>query len=1033
MKGLIKTNSFIFMAYLLSAELGSLLAFSSDGISGVWPAAGVALAGVLLYGYGVVVAIFFASLLFSMGIGRHWDAALLMALGAGLQALVAGYLLQRLAGFPNPLRRLAEVLRFLFWGGLVGSLISASCGVFILWFSGHLSDEQLLFSWTTWWVGDAIGVLFITPILWAWLSPSEQKWRQRRWPLTLSLSLVLMLLVGCIGTIRYWEDLRISDQFGHEGLELHRQLIDLRDEQVSVLYSLSSFFKASQEVSRESFRIYAGPLLAQAPELQALSWSPLVAESGRVQFEAKMQQQGFAGYQITERGPQGAVRVAARRDDYAPVAFIEPMSVNQQALGYDLSSSPVHQRVLALAQKTGKISAGTVVTLAEGERAGLVLSLPVEIQGMADPEVGRQEGFVVSVLRLGYALEQILDARTIPGISYRLLDVTDPEQGVMIRASGSAPQFKYQPYQGLAQQVVNPVLDQRFEIEFAGRTWILERVADGHYQAAKRQALGWILLFSGLAVAVLVGLSVILMIGRYEQLRLLLADEAAVIRQREDRSSQAQFVLDHMAMGVYLIDKQGRFVYVNQAACVALGYSVEEMLGMSLGDIDPGVVEEQLPVYWGRLKQETVLQFQTTHLSKHRHPLKVDVVTNYVESSGGGFNLAFIRDTGQRNAHESQLRTLSAAIEQIPVSVLITDLDGTIEYVNSALLRTTGYALEEVLGQNPRLFRSHQASTSIFASMWRVLESGGVWYGELCNRCKDGSHIWESVSITPILDDSGVPSHYLAVKENITVSRGLKERLSQSEKSLNRVQSLGHVGSWALDFTTSRLSWSDETCRIFGLAAGSALDYQQYLGFVHPHDQERLDEAWLSALEGDAYDIEHRIVVNKTIKSIRQRATFEFDAQGKVLRGIGTIQDVTELARVSARLTESENRNQSLVESLSLGVLLRDASGRIEMFNPAATQILGGALQVMQQQGPGQGGVCFYAENAEPLPANQYPSVITLTRGEPRRNQVVGMDRLEGGRIWLSVNTEPLCHDDQRLPYAVIISFADITSSRSMV
>ncbi|MFT6913848.1 MAG: PAS domain S-box-containing protein [Motiliproteus sp.] len=1027
MKGLIKTNSFIFITYLLSAGLGSLLAFSSEQVFAVWPAAGVALAGVLLYGYGAAVAIFMARVLFDVSMGVHWDVALLLGLSATLQAVAGAYLLRQLAGFPNPLLRLAEVLSFLFWGCLVGTLISASWGIATLWFAGHISTEQLLFSWTTWWAGDAIGVLFITPILLAWLSPAVREWRQRRWPLTLSLSLVLLVLVGCVGAIRYWEGLRINDQFAHEGEVQQRQLTDLRDEQVSVLRSLSSLFKASLEVSRDSFRVYVGPLLAQHPELQALSWSPLVTESGRVQFETRMQQQGFAGYQITERGKQGAVRIAARRAEYAPVAFIEPMSNNLRALGYDLCSSPAHKRVLTLAQETGKISAGAVITLAEDERAGLVLSLPVETRTMEGLEADRQGGFVVSVLRLGYALEQILDAQITAGIHYRLLDVTDPDQVVMIRASGSAPQSSYPLHQGLAQQIVNPVLDQRLEVEFAGRAWILERVADGRFLAAKRQSLGWMLLFSGQAVAGLVGLIVFLMIGRHEKTRVLLAGEAVAIHQREDRLSLAQFALDHMAMGVYLIDKQGRFVYVNRAACAALDYSADEMLGLSLGDIDPGVIEERLPVYWARLKQETLLKFQTTHLSKHGHPLRVDVVTNYVESSEGGLNLAFMCDISQRNAQESQLRKLAAAIEQVPVSVLITDLDGTIEYVNSVLLRTSGYVREEVLGHNSRLFRSNQTGASVFTAMWRVLSSGGVWYGELCSRCKDGSLIWESVSITPILDDGVVPSHYLAVKENITASRGIRKRLDQSEKRLNHAQRLAHVGSWELDFGTSSLSWSNETCRIFGLAAGSSLDYQQYLGFVHPNDQERLDEAWLSALEGGIYDIEHRIIVNKTIKSIRQRATFEVDAQGKVLRGIGTIQDVTELARASARLLESENRYRSLVMSLSVGVLLRDASGRIDMHNPAATQILGEVLQVMQRQGPGQGGVHVYAENGEPLLASQYPSILTLTNGEPRRNQVVGVDRLEGGRVWLNVNTEPLSHDDQRLPHAVIISFEDIT------
>lgn len=124
-----------------------------------------------------------------------------------------------------------------------------------------------------------------------------------------------------------------------------------------------------------------------------------------------------------------------------------------------------------------------------------------------------------------------------------------------------------------------------------------------------------------------------------------------------------------------------------------------------------------------------------------------------------------------------ELLKLSQAVEQSPVSVLITDTAGIIEYVNPTFTRVTGYSAEELIGQNPRILKSGINDPEQYSSMWKSILAGDSWIGEFCNRRKDGSLYWESASIGPIRQPDGRITHYLGVKEDITQRKRLEDQL----------------------------------------------------------------------------------------------------------------------------------------------------------------------------------------------------------------------------------------------------------------
>ena len=129
-----------------------------------------------------------------------------------------------------------------------------------------------------------------------------------------------------------------------------------------------------------------------------------------------------------------------------------------------------------------------------------------------------------------------------------------------------------------------------------------------------------------------------------------------------------------------------------------------------------------------------------------------------------------------------RLRSLSAAVEQSPVSIVITALDGNIEYVNPKISEATGYTIEESLGQNPRILKSGMTSDEEYRRMWQTIKSREVWRGTFHNKKKNGELYWETATIGAIRNEHGAPTHYLAVKEDITEHRLATEALQESEQ-----------------------------------------------------------------------------------------------------------------------------------------------------------------------------------------------------------------------------------------------------------
>lgn len=228
-----------------------------------------------------------------------------------------------------------------------------------------------------------------------------------------------------------------------------------------------------------------------------------------------------------------------------------------------------------------------------------------------------------------------------------------------------------------------------------------------------------------------------------------------------------------------LLSTEGRIIDINHIGYERLGYTKEEMLGHLISEFGNRETAHKVPERLAEIIEKSHATFEAVHLHKSGLEMPVEVNCIQVEIRGETVLYSIIRDITERKKSEASMMKLSLAVEQSPNSIVITDPGGNIEYVNSTFTQTTGYAFEDVLGQNPRIFQSGKTPKSTYVEMWQNLTQNQVWRGELYNRRKDGSEFIESIFIAPVHQTDGKLINYLAIKEDITEKKEAKARIDQ--------------------------------------------------------------------------------------------------------------------------------------------------------------------------------------------------------------------------------------------------------------
>lgn len=257
------------------------------------------------------------------------------------------------------------------------------------------------------------------------------------------------------------------------------------------------------------------------------------------------------------------------------------------------------------------------------------------------------------------------------------------------------------------------------------------------------------------------------------------------------KESEARYkILTDLTIEGIIIHKKGIILDVNSSAQKMTGYTSDFVIGKSILDFIHPNSHESVS---SKLKNGFIGIFEIALLCADQSSLNVEIEAKNVIIDQQDLRVVALRDITDRKKTESEILTLSTAIRQSPVSIVITNTEGIMEYVNPKFTEITGYKFDEAVGKNPNILKTEHTKSEDYQELWKTILQGKTWTGEFLNKRKNGEHYWELASISPIIDDNGNTIKYVAVKEDITKRKNTQEALKHSEKELSQANATKNV------------------------------------------------------------------------------------------------------------------------------------------------------------------------------------------------------------------------------------------------
>ncbi len=438
--------------------------------------------------------------------------------------------------------------------------------------------------------------------------------RRKRNSVIMAASLALTVVVTALAFIlvRSQENESIQAQFHLDSADRARALHQEMQLNVELMQWLISFYTSSELVERGEFESFLAAPAAKYPWVQAFQWVPLVSNSDREAFEQAVRGERFPEFQITELNANGEIGRAGDRPQYCPITFMAPFELNRRAHGFDHFSHPARRQTLLDARDSGEMRVSPRVQLLQGD-GGLLLAAPI-FQTYPVPlsqERRRAEaiGFCVGVFRIQSIVAHALKSARSNAMNLALFDETKPDQLQLLDYHSG------EPFGGIpdVQTLLSPEgLQHSASFEVAGRSWRVVCTPSRTYEAGYPRWKSWSALGGGVALTSFLALSFWQarryseslegrVVRRTQQLAEAYHDLEGEIRVRRhaekalrQNQEQLQAILNNTTSVVYLKDRQGRYLLVNERYKWLFGVADEGVIGHTDHDIFPSSVADMV-------------------------------------------------------------------------------------------------------------------------------------------------------------------------------------------------------------------------------------------------------------------------------------------------------------------------------------------------------------------------------------------------------------------------------------------------------
>lgn len=449
----LNTNALALVGYCVFGLATEFLAIPPDFATPVWPAAGFALAMVLIHGRMVLPGIFLgaviANLLITLWQGNAFELqplllATMIAVGATLQSAITATLITRQRDRIIMLDDDRDIIRFVLLAGPVGSLISATNGTTQLCLFGLVHWSLWTSNWMIWWIGDAVGTLLVTPVVLKILSPQLRKATGHPFLVSLPSVFMLVLVVGAFYYVRsLGEEKRhhATAEFGEKiAAEIRWQL----QEAHFGLKAMQGLYYSSDFITFREFDRFARHLQLTLPGLQALEWAPRIGPEQRAALEADMRQQGFPNFVVTHRTFSGDLVSADERAVYFPIVYVYPYENNKRAHGLDVYQLDYRQRQIKDAIENNLTVFSDPLHLVQGGREiSYIVYAPVyKLDHMGNVKaagLNDVQGLVQVVVRFRDIIDQITDRLHLDKVNLSVYDINDPAKPVLLWGEHTQP------------------------------------------------------------------------------------------------------------------------------------------------------------------------------------------------------------------------------------------------------------------------------------------------------------------------------------------------------------------------------------------------------------------------------------------------------------------------------------------------------------------------------------------------------------------------------------------------------------------